>query len=197
MRSAMVVSLTQLRLIMPNLQRAKATAYLPELRAAFIEFGIASLLQNAAALAQMAHESGELRWWEEIGTGLQYEMRADLGNTRPGDGVKYKGRGPIQLTGRKNYILVGNALGVPLEAMPQLAAEPHVGFRVFGHYWRTWGCGVLADKGPYYFDAVTKRINGGLRGKAHRDAYYARALQMFGYRGTIPQALVPTTLKAS
>ena len=58
---------------------------------------------RAGFLAQLAHESGQLRYMEEIASGSAYEGRRDLGNTQPGDGVRFKGRGPIQLTGRSNY----------------------------------------------------------------------------------------------
>ena len=56
---------------------------------------------------QLAHESVSLRYFEEIASGSAYEGRRDLGNIHPGDGVRYKGRGPIQLTGRSNYRVAG------------------------------------------------------------------------------------------
>ena len=110
--------------------------------------------------------------------GLQYEGRADLGNTEPGDGVRYKGRGPLQLTGRANYRAAGKALGVPLEQQPELAARLDVGMRVAAWYWRTRHCNEPTDAGDV--GAVTKRINGGTNGLVQRQAYYERALRVLG-----------------
>ncbi|MEW6735838.1 MAG: glycoside hydrolase family 19 protein, partial [Acidobacteriota bacterium] len=108
--------------------------------------------------------------------GAAYEGRLDLGNIKPGDGRRYKGRGPIQLTGRSNYRAAGQALGIDLESNPERAADLDVGFRIAGWYWRTRGLNEFADQGN--FDEITRRINGGLNGKASRDAYYKRALEV-------------------
>lgn len=171
-----MLSLAQLCEIMPTLSREKAELYLPFLNDAMIEASIATPRRAAAFLAQLAHESAELRSWLEGASGSLYEGRRDLGNLFPGDGPKFKGRGPIQLTGRENYRAAGDALGLNLEASPELAAEPEVGFRVAGWYWRTRGCNALADAND--FDRITRRINGGLNGKPQRDAYYAKALDV-------------------
>jgi len=111
----------ELRQIMPNCAAAKRADYLPYIQQAMQEFQITSYLREAAFLAQLAHESGELRYMEEIASGAAYEGRRDLGNTQPGDGKRYKGRGPIQLTGRANYAKVGAALSLPLLEHPELA----------------------------------------------------------------------------
>ena len=172
------VSLQQLQGIMPNLSAAKAQAYLPHLNRAMAEAGITTPKRQAAFLAQLAHESGELKYFEELASGAAYEGRSDLGNTQPGDGVRYKGRGPIQLTGRANYRAAGRALGLDLEGNPALAATPEVGFRVAAWYWGSRNLNAQADAGN--FDAITRAINGGYNGKAARDAYYARARQVLG-----------------
>jgi predicted chitinase len=177
-RSRQVLKLEQLRAVMPRLPAARAAEMLPHLNAALVEAAITTPRRLAAFLAQLAHESGELRYFEEGATGDAYEGRKDLGNTRPGDGRRYKGRGPIQVTGRANYRDAGAALGVQLEERPELAAAPEVGFRVAAWFWRTRALNELADAGNY--DAITRRINGGYNGKAERDAYHARARAVLG-----------------
>jgi predicted chitinase/LysM repeat protein len=172
------VSMQQLRSIMPHLSEARAQQMLPHLNAAMQEAGINTPKRQAAFLAQLAHESGEFRYMEEIASGADYEGRTDLGNTQPGDGVRYKGRGPIQLTGRSNYRAAGQALGIDLENNPTRAADPDVGFRTAAWYWNNRNLNQYADAGN--FDAITYRVNGGYNGKASRDAYYARALQVLG-----------------
>jgi predicted chitinase len=172
------VSLQQLRSIMPNLTESRAQEMLPHLNAAMQEAGINTPRRQAAFLAQLAHESGEFRYMEEIASGAAYEGRLDLGNTQPGDGVRFKGRGPIQLTGRSNYRAAGQALGIDLENNPRRAADPDVGFRTAAWFWNSRNLNSFADAGN--FDAITFRVNGGFNGKASRDTYYARALQVLG-----------------
>jgi predicted chitinase len=182
----------ELRQIMPNCASAKRTDYLPFIQQAMEEFEITSYLREAAFLAQLAHESGELRYMEEIASGAAYEGRQDLGNTEPGDGKRYKGRGPIQLTGRANYQRYGDLLGLDLVNNPTIAATPQVGFRIAGQYWKLNGLNELADQGLQIvtirrkgqneqvsaFDAITFRINGGFNGRDDRTKYYNRAKQV-------------------
>jgi predicted chitinase len=170
------VTLNQLRQIMPNLSAQKAQEYLPHLNNAMAEAGINTPRQKAAFLAQLAHESGEFRYMEEIASGAAYEGRRDLGNTQPGDGVRFKGRGPIQLTGRANYAAAGKALGLDLVNNPKSAATPEVGFRTAAWFWKTRGLNSLAEAGN--FREVTRRINGGYNGLSSREAYYRRALNV-------------------
>lgn len=170
----------QLLAIMPNLPAAKSEAYLPLLNAAMGEFEINTPLRQASFLAQLAHESGELRYMEEIASGAAYEGRKDLGNTEKGDGVRYKGRGPIQLTGRSNYRRAGQALGLDLEGEPTLAAKPEVGFRIAGWFWKTHDLNAVADSGD--FRKVTRIINGGYRGMEARERYHERAKAVLGVK---------------
>jgi putative chitinase len=171
-----MVTLLQLQTIMP---RAKNLAVLaPHLDTAMAEADIVTPLRAATFLAQLAHESGELRWMEELASGAAYEGRKDLGNIHKGDGVKFKGRGPIQLTGRKNYTDAAAALGLDLVGHPDLVATPEVGFRTAAWFWRTRGLNALADAKK--FDAITRRINGGYNGKRERDAYYSVAVKVLG-----------------
>lgn len=163
----------ELRQIMPNCPAAKRADYLPFLQQAMAEFDITSYLRETAFLAQLAHESAELRYMEEIASGAAYEGRKDLGNTQPGDGKRFKGRGPIQLTGRANYAKYGQLLGLDLINDPTIAATKEVGFRIAGQYWKLNGLNELADQ--QQFKAITKRINGGYNGLDDRIKYYNRA----------------------
>jgi predicted chitinase len=163
----------ELKQIMPNCAAAKRADYLPFIQQAMAEFGITSYLRETAFLAQLAHESGELRYMEEIASGAAYEGRANLGNTQPGDGKRFKGRGPIQLTGRANYKRYGDLLGLDLVNNPTIAATKEVGFRIAGQYWKLNGLNELADQ--QQFKAITKKINGGYNGLDDRIKYYERA----------------------
>jgi predicted chitinase len=163
----------ELRQIMPNCAAARRQDYLPFIQQAMQEFGITSYLRETAFLAQLAHESGELRFMEEIASGAAYEGRADLGNTQPGDGKRYKGRGPIQLTGRANYKRYGDLLGLDLVNNPTIAATKEVGFRIAGQFWQLNGLNGLADQ--QQFETITRRINGGINGLQDRIMYYDRA----------------------
>lgn len=167
------ISHSELRRIMPSLSSDKARQYLPHLNRAMQEAGITGKKRQAAFLAQLGHESGGLRYMEEIASGAAYEGRRDLGNTRPGDGRRYKGRGPIQLTGRANYRSAGRALGLNLEANPEQAARPNVAFRIAAWFWKSRGLNALADSGA--FREITRRINGGFNGLMDRFRYWARA----------------------
>jgi predicted chitinase len=176
----------ELRQIMPNCPAAKRADYLPFIQQAMAEFGITSYLREAAFLAQLAHESAELRYMEEIASGAAYEGRKDLGNTQPGDGKRYKGRGPIQLTGRANYTKYGGLLGLDLVNNPTVAATKEVGFRIAGEFWKLNGLNELADQ--QQFKAITKRINGGYNGLDDRIKYYDRAKSVLSKSDSAPDA---------
>jgi predicted chitinase len=171
----------QLRAIMPNLPASKAALFLPHLNEAMAQYGIDSMMRTAAFVAQLAHESGEFRWMEEIWgptpAQRRYEPVTDLsqrlGNTEPGDGKRFKGRGPIQLTGRANYRRFGDLLGIDLMAAPEQAAAPEAAFRVAALYWKSRGLNELSD--AENFREITRRINGGFNGLADRQKYFERA----------------------
>lgn len=103
----------------------------------------------------------------------RYEGRKDLGNTEPGDGFKFRGRGLIQTTGRANYAATGEALGIDLLRDPTLLALPENAARSAGWYWQSRGLNALADLGD--FRRITLRINGGTNGLADRQALYTAA----------------------
>jgi putative chitinase len=139
----------------------------------FSEYGImVNALRMAHFMAQLVHESGSFRYMEEIASGGAYEGRADLGNIHPGDGRKFKGRGPIQLTGRANYRRFGRRIGIDLERHPEIAAVPSIGLHTALEYWRDRGLNVLADADDV--ETITRKINGGLNGYADRKAHLAK-----------------------
>jgi len=172
---------TQLQQIMPRLPVAKLARLLPHINSAMAEYGINSAPRAAAFLAQLAHESGEFRWMEEIWGPTPAQRRYEpastlakrLGNSQPGDGYRFKGRGPIQLTGRANYQRFGQLLGIDLVSKPERAAEPEVAFRIAALYWANRGLNELADRQD--FREITRRINGGFNGLADRIQYFDRA----------------------
>jgi predicted chitinase len=163
-----------LKQIVPTMPLTKRREWAPLITAACLEFQITNEARVAAFLAQCAHESDGFHTLVEYASGSAYEGRRDLGNVKPGDGKRYKGRGAIQLTGRTNYRAAGQALGMALEANPELAAQPHTAFRIAGWYWQKHGLNALADSRA--FRQITKVINGGYNGLAERMAYYTRAL---------------------
>ena len=159
------------------------------LNKAMVEFGITTPQRVAAFIAQIAHETGQLQWLEEIWGPTTAQTRYDpptalakrLGNIEPGDGKRYKGRGPIQITGRANYRKYGAKLGLPLEAQPELAAQPAHGARIAACYWRDHGLNELADANTLAaFQQITRKINGGLNGFADRVERWEMAKQFFG-----------------
>ncbi len=174
----MSITDAQLAKIMPQLRSQKRAEYLPLLLKAMDEFEINTPLRVAAFVAQLAHESGQFRYMEEIASGAAYEGRKDLGNVFPGDGKRFKGRGPIQLTGRTNYRDAGKELGLELETNPTLAATPEVGFRTAGWFWKRKALNSLADAGE--FKAISKKINGGYNGLEDRIKYYTVAKSALG-----------------
>lgn len=168
----MSVTIEQLRQIMPH-ARSRADEFTDPLNDAMDEFEINTPQRQAAFLAQVAHESGELRYAEEIASGKAYEGRADLGNTEPGDGVRFKGRGLIQITGRANYHSCGDALGLDLIAEPELLGSAANACRSAAWFWSAHGCNELADADN--FRKITLRINGGLNGQEDRLAHWELA----------------------
>jgi putative chitinase len=124
----------------------------------------------AAFLSQCAHETMDFKHMKEIGGSLDFKKydpkfapkkAKALGNTKPGDGAKYKGRGYIQLTGKYNYTKAGEALGLPLAEKPQLVEKPEVAAKVAVWFWKE----RVSNKAISYDNVkdVTKGINPGLK----------------------------------
>ncbi|OJF91715.1 peptidoglycan-binding protein [Rhizobium sp. 58] len=142
------------------------------------QFGVTEPLRINHLLAQVAHESDGFCTTEEYASGSAYEGRADLGNVKAGDGVRFKGRGPIQLTGRSNHrrftFWLRKLIDCPdFEAYPeQVALFPWAGWAVF-FFWSTNALNALADRDDLI--AVTKRVNGGRNGLVGRGKYLAKS----------------------
>lgn len=125
-------------------------------------------------LAQIAHESGGLRWLKELADGWDYEGRSDLGNVQSGDGPRFKGAGVIQLTGRANYQAFATFIGdgKVMEGADYVAAV--YPFCSAGFWWKKNNMNGLVDGGADV-KAITRRVNGGYNGLEDRERYYAVA----------------------
>jgi predicted chitinase len=190
----MMLTDLQLAQIMRNASQRRRKLFLQPLNDAMDAHDITTPLRAAAFLAQLAHESGELQFMEEIwgSTAAQqrYEPPSDLarrlGNTQRDDGKRFKGRGPIQITGRANYKTFGDLMGLDLVDNPDLAATPDIGFAIAGLFWERKGLNELADAGN--FTEITRRINGGQNGAADREHFYAVAKQVLGASAPVQRA---------
>jgi putative chitinase len=163
----------------------RVTEHMHHIEHAMAVYDINTPARQAAFLSQIGHESGGLRWIKEIwgptDTQRRYEMRADLGNNRPGDGFLYRGRGWIQLTGRDNYRRASQRLRERFPDVPDFEADPDAvatarwAALTAAEFWFNAGLNALADQGRY--ETITRRINGGLNGYADRLARYEVAKQ--------------------
>ena len=177
-----MITLKQLQQILPN-ARAQAGFFILALNAAMLHRHITGPKRMAAFIAQVGHESGELRYVRELG-GEHYLSKYDtgalaarLGNTpdADGDGQKYRGRGLIQITGRSNYLACSRALfgDERLLHFPELLEQPQWAAESAAWFWHSHGLNELADQDQ--FTTITRRINGGLNGLEHRQQLWAKA----------------------
>jgi putative chitinase len=185
------VTLAQLRALCPATPTSRLALFVEPLAAMAAEFQIEGRVRQAPFLAQVAHESAGFHYLREIASGEAYEGNEHLGNTFPGDGPRYRGRGLIQVTGRRNYGLCGLGLGLDLLSHPELLESIDNACRSAGWFW-TVGAGLnlskraiahgipqgcdlndLADAGD--FTGITLAINGGTNGLDDRLAYLRRA----------------------
>lgn len=150
--------------------------FLVPILSAMDEFKINTKLREAAFLAQIGHESGQLLYVKELASGGAYEGRADLGNTQPGDGIRFKGRGLIQITGRANYVTAMMELDIDCVEHPELLEQPINAARTAAWFWFTHGLNELADTSD--FIKITRKINGGINGLEDRQKLYAKALEV-------------------
>lgn len=172
-----------LRKIVPGLSGARAQELVPHLNKAMADAKITTPRQQAAFIAQCAHETGGFKTLKEYGGPKyfkKYDGRLDLGNTKPGDGARYAGRGALQLTGRANYTAASKALygDRRLVDHPELAEKPEAAFAVSTWFWNTRKLNTPAEAGD--LKKVTRRVNGGMNGWPDRLALYTRALNELG-----------------
>ena len=157
----------------PGATQAMCDSLAQSFRATRNEFGlVATPLHERHFLAQIHHESGGFHFMREIWgptpAQVRYEGRRDLGNTVPGDGKRFRGRGFIQITGRHNYTLYGGKIGRDIVNNPALAEDPQVALRLACSFWKTNG--IDGPAGNNDIDKVTRLINGGTNGLAQRKA---------------------------
>jgi len=171
-----VISAPVLQALMPDATSDAITRYFHALMEGLTANQINTPLRQAHFIAQVGHESCDLRYSEEIASGTAYEARKDLGNTAAGDGPRFKGRGLIQITGRANYNAYGKHKGRDFLTPPNydlIASDPELAVDVACWFWTEHGLNALADADD--IRAVTKVINGGYNGLADRQARLARA----------------------
>lgn len=177
---------------------ARAAEVLEPLKASCALYDITTPERLAAFLAQVGHESGGFKWaseiWGPTPAQERYEGRADLGNTQPGDGSRFRGHGFIQTTGRHNHARVRDRLRERLsievpdfEAEPEKLADLHWACLSAADYWDMRGLNALADAGDFL--SITKRINGGINGLADRRARWEKVKAIL-----IPEIMVSFTL---
>lgn len=169
----MPITVNLLRAIAPQADRSLIERLAPALDKHLATW---SPLEQAHFLAQAAHETAGFRTLEEYGGPAywkRYEGRKDLGNVKPGDGVRFHGRGIFQLTGRANYEAYGRRLGLDLVSRPERAADPETSVRIAVAYWEAKGLGAWALRDD--LKQVTRKINGGQNGLQDRARYLAIA----------------------
>jgi putative chitinase len=157
---------------------ASARLWVDALNPACERYQINTPRRVAAFLAQIGHESGRLRYvkelWGPTPQQQRYEGRKDLGNTVPGDGFLYRGRGLIQVTGRANYKKCGDALGLDLVSQPNLLETQKVAALSAAWFWDSMKLNELADAGDN--EAIGSLINTGRRGRIPNGAEERMAL---------------------
>lgn len=167
----MIITLEQLKKIYKNCREDKLKLYCEAFNRVFPWYNM-NEKRIAAFLGQVAVESGELRYDKELPskwnkkniqdpkepTGTLYEGRKNLGNTQPGDGPKFIGRGILQITGRANYQSMSRKLGYDLISNPELACNPEISTRIACEYFKERGLFELADK--WDLEEITRRVNG-------------------------------------
>lgn len=173
-----MISKEQLHSIMVNATAENLEKFAQPLSETMEKYNINSPQRMSCFLAQLAHESGCLRYVKELADGKAYEGRKDLGNIESGDGPRFKGRGLIQITGRLNYSTLSKEFGQDFVAHPELLEGPVWATMSAGWFWNAHQLNVPAD--VMDFLRITRRINGGTNGMEDRLKYFALAKKTFG-----------------
>ena len=187
-----MITKEQLKKICPAISEKNLDIYTPLLNDAFERYDIDSLERKSCFLAQIIHESGSFKYTKELASGKAYEGRLSLGNTQQGDGVKFKGRGLIQTTGRSNYSDVSVFIFGDKRLLdnPEILEQPYYALESACYYWRSRNLNFICDKpDDWYilhrgkkrnkFEWLTIKINGGLNGLSERLSYYNAARFVF------------------
>lgn len=164
-----MITIAQLKACMPYASDKNINLFYDPLNKTMDKYEINTNRRMCQFLAQLEHESGSLRYVRELASGQAYETGAlarMLGNTQPGDGPRFKGRGLIQITGRANYGKLSEALGQDFITHPELLEQPLNAAMSAGWFWKLHGLNELADVDNYV--TITRRINGGLNGWSQR-----------------------------
>ena len=173
-----MITKEQLQKVMPY-AKDRIDKFLPWINAGIKEHNM-GLDEVRMFLAQIAVESGELRYVKELASGEAYDTgrkAIQLGNTpeADGDGQKYKGRGIIQITGLTNYEALSLALCIDCVNHPEILEQPEYAVKSAFWYWTTNGLGRYSEPTLDNFKIVTKRINGGYNHLAERTQYWEKA----------------------
>jgi putative chitinase len=171
-----MITSDQLKAIMPYANHDRIELFVLPLNNAMRDFEINTRLRIAGFLSQVAQESGSLVYVKELASGKAYEGRVDLGNDKPGDGVKYAGKGLIQVTGKLNYTSCSKALAMDFVSKPELLELPEWAAKSAGWFWKTHGLNEISDTGD--IKAITKRVNGGYTALNERTIFYQKALSV-------------------
>lgn len=186
-----MVTKEQVAAILPGVSHLDE--YYPFLVAAMLRFDIDIPARIGAFLAQCGEESNRFHAFKEYASGSEYEGRSDLGNTWPGDGVRFKGRGAIQVTGRRNYTSLSVRLYKDdrLLTNPELLEQPEAAFLSAGDYWESRNLNRICDLPETWihpgshqytkFQWITVLVNGGLNGYDQRLLFYNNARKALSF----------------
>ena len=156
------------------------------LQSVLIQGGVTDPIKLAAWMSQCKHESGGFRWLREFASGAAYEGRTDLGNTQPGDGPRFKGRGFIQCTGRDNYKSMSNYFKQDFISAPELIEQVEWAAKSVLWFFNVYKKSRTANVNWDDVIAVTKIVNGGTNGLAERQRFYNEYKQKFMTEGITP-----------
>lgn len=174
----MLKEIAKIKGVNPNYFRE----FVEPLEATFKEFHIDTDVAKAHFLAQSMHESGGFLFLRELGSNKyfqKYEMSNALGNNKPGDGPKYKGRGLFQLTGRFNYTRASNYFKVDFLSSPELIEQPVWACRTAGWFWESNRMNELTKENDFL--GVTFKVNGGFNGVVDRYNRILTAFKVIGF----------------